>query len=76
MKSLCSTCERQAGGTALRVFAGLCSRGGEATVRCSGCGVVGVDHLGNRLWKARRVGIDKETLTGKMLRLATSVDRG
>lgn len=69
MAGFCKSCSTEVFGEDYGDFAGLCSVGEEVTVLCEGCGIIGVDHLGNRLWKAKPVGLDKESATAKMLHI-------
>jgi hypothetical protein len=69
MAGFCKGCSTETFGEDYGDFAGLCDPGDEVTVLCESCGIIGVDHLGNRLWKAKPVGLDKESATAKMLHI-------
>jgi len=62
MAGFCTQCAERLFGEDFGDFAGLCDRGGEATVLCEGCGgVIGVDYTGYRLWKSKNLSLDKES---------------
>lgn len=70
MAGFCKSCSTEVFGEDYGDFAGLCSVGEEVTVLCEGCGIIGVDYTGTRVWPENTVPLDKESNTTTMVSIA------